>query len=221
MRHSTRRIDYDEVDHKRKNLTRKVKDNKLLHKIMSQHLEKLHSEKHTDYLTDEEAYAYYFDMILAQKYAEYNRMTILKNILKGLNLDFVNEPICSIHNYIDFNDMILRKGAVAAHKDNLVIISLNMRDGILLCKGLGSSEWNYSTAHGCGRLFTRQQSENNISLELFKETMKDIYSSSVVKETIDEAPQSYKDTSLIKNLIQDSVEIIEQLKPIINIKAFN
>lgn len=230
----TRIIDYKELDDTKNKLTRKIKNSKTLKYIMDNIKEEIYNNRHPDYLHDEETHEYFFDMIFAQKYAELNRKIILKNIIKSLNNNDNNKInvddnvkinkenlIESIHNYIDFNDFILRKGAIAAHKDKLCIISLNMRDGILLCKGKGNIDWNQSSAHGCGRLLMRHESEHKISLEMFKESMKGIYSSSVVRETIDESPFTYKDSKLIKQLINDSVEIIDQLYPIMNLKSIN
>src|SRR5579871_2757122 len=98
-------------------------------------------------------------------------------------------------------------------------ISLNMRDGILICKGKGNEDWNYSSAHGCGRQLQRDQAQRMITMSEFKESMKDVYSTSVKKETIDESPFSYKNSEMIIKALGNSIDIIEQLKPIINIKA--
>lgn len=219
----TKYLDYDALDDKRKKLMRKIKDAKMLKMVMDDIKNNLISEKHPDYLETDEAYEYYFDMIFAQKYAELNRRVILQRILDKLNLGkIVDENIIeSIHNYIDFNDFILRKGAISASKDKLCLVSLNMRDGILLCRGKGNKDWNYSSAHGAGRLLTRSESENKITLEMFKNVMKSVYSTSVLTETIDESPFSYKDSEQIKKLISESVEIIEQLYPVINVKAIS
>jgi len=219
----TKFIDYEELDDKKKKLMRKIKDAKALKMVMDDIKNNLVSSRHPDYLETNEAYEYYFDMIFAQKYAELNRRVILQRILDKLNLGKIVDDniIESIHNYIDFNDFILRKGAISASKDKLCLISLNMRDGILLCKGKGNKDWNYSSAHGAGRLLTRTESENKITLEMFKNVMKDVYSTSVLNETIDESPFSYKDSEKIKKLISDSVEIIEQLYPVINVKAIS
>ena len=159
-------------------------------------------------------------MIFAQKYAELNRIIMIRLILNGLNKELdLKKIIQSTHNYIDFNDFILRKGAISAHKDELCIISLNMRDGILLCRGKGNAEWNYSSAHGSGRIVSRQKSFNKFRLKDFQKEMENVYSTSVVYETLDECPMAYKDTELIKSCLDPSVEIIEQLYPILNIKA--
>jgi len=124
------------------------------------------------------------------------------------------------HNYIDFDDFILRKGAISAKKNELCIISLNMKDGILICKGKGNPEWNFSSAHGCGRLMSRKDARASFNMKQYRNLMSDVYSTCVCSETLDEIPCAYKDVDFIKNLIGDSVDIIKQLKPIINIKGF-
>ena len=126
----------------------------------------------------------------------------------------------STHNYIDFDKFILRKGAISADKDRLCIISLNMRDGIIICRGLGNPEWNHSCAHGCGRLMSRRDARLTFNMREYKSAMEGIYSSCICKDTLDELPQAYKDSQMIKDLISPSVEIVEQLRPIINIKGY-
>ena len=124
----------------------------------------------------------------------------------------------TIHNYIDFNRMILRKGAISAEENEVCIISLNMKDGILICRGKGNEDWNYSSAHGCGRILNRNDTKF-LDLKKFKEDMKDVYSTCISKETLDESPMAYRDVNLIKKCLDGNVEIIEQLKPIINVKG--
>ena len=173
------------------------------------------------YLEQEELIEYLIDMIFAQVFASMNRQLMIENICDLLGVDFNRQKLIeTIHNYIDFKRLILRKGAIAAEKDELCIISLNMRDGILLCKGKGNQDWNYSSAHGCGRLMSRKDARHSFRMEDFKKEMRDVYSSSVCKETLDESPMAYKDADKIKMYIGDSVKIIRQLKPIINIKGY-
>jgi len=173
------------------------------------------------YLEKEELVEYLIDMIFAQVFASMNRELMIKNICNLLGVDFNRKNMIeTIHNYIDFKRLILRKGAIAAEKDELCIISLNMRDGIILCKGKGNEDWNYSSAHGCGRMMSRKDARHSFRMEDFKKQMKDVYSSSVCKETLDESPMAYKDAEKIKMYIGDSVKIVRQLKPIINIKGY-
>ena len=161
---------------------------------------------------------YLHDMAITQMFAVENRDMIANIILKntGLIEDFRFE---TIHNYIDFNRMILRKGAVSAELNETLLIPINMRDGSLLCKGKGNEEWNFSAPHGAGRLMSRSKAKENISLESFEDTMKGIYTSSVMESTIDEAPQAYKDMDEIVRNIRDTVEVMDIIKPIYNFKA--
>ena len=129
------------------------------------------------------------------------------------------EAFHTIHNYIDTKEMILRKGAIAAHKDELVLIPINMRDGSVLARGKGNPEWNYSAPHGAGRLMSRTQAKQTLSLEEYKKTMEGIYTTSVNQATLDEAPMAYKSLDDILGVIGESVDIIEVLKPIYNFKA--
>ena len=219
---STKQFDYDNYRLFMKKISRTCKDSKLLKLHSDNYKENFSNKQHTDYLESEEAFEYYFDMIFAQKYAQYNRRIMLKQILSNLILNDLYEEdkiIESIHNYIDFSDFIMRKGAISAYSKNLCIVSLNMRDGILLCEGKSNPDWNYSAAHGSGRLLTRQEAQNKISLNEFEQSMEGIYSSSVLNETIDESPMTYKDSEMIKKALYDTVTIIKQLEPVLNVKA--
>lgn len=174
-----------------------------------------------NYLEKDELVEYLIDMVFAQEFASKNRLVILERICDAIGAEFnENEVIESIHNYIDFNRFILRKGAISAEENELCIISLNMRDGIIICKGKGNKNWNYSCAHGCGRLMSRKDARLTFNMKHYQNIMKDVYSSCICKETLDEIPDAYKDVNLIKNLIGDSVDIVTQLYPIINIKGY-
>lgn len=174
-----------------------------------------------NYLSGDECVEYLIDMIFAQEFASHNRRIILLIILQELNIEFSDaNAIESVHNYIDFERLILRKGAISAENDKLCIISLNMRDGIYICKGKGNVEWNYSSAHGCGRIMSRKEATQTFTLKQYKEVMKNVYSSCVNRETLDEIPMAYKTVTLITSAIGDSVEIVEQLLPVLNIKGY-
>lgn len=196
--------------------------------ICNYHQDKIRFKKGYDksnflnnYLEKDELVEYLIDMVFAQEFACKNRSIIIERICDELGVDFdENKIIESIHNYIDFDKFILRKGAISADKDKLCIISLNMKDGILICKGKGNPDWNYSSAHGCGRLMSRKDARLTFNMKQYKETMKDVFSSCICKETLDEIPEAYKEVEFIKELIGGSVEIIKQLKPIINIKGY-
>jgi len=174
-----------------------------------------------NYLENEELVEYLIDMIYAQEFASKNREIMIQLICNIVGSDYIKESLIeTIHNYIDFERLILRKGAIAAEAGKKCIISLNMRDGVLLCKGKGNEDWNYSSAHGCGRLMSRADARKSFNMTQFKTSMRDVYSSSVCKETLDEAPMAYKDAEKIKQYIGDSVDVIKQLVPIINIKGY-
>lgn len=165
---------------------------------------------------------YLHDMKICQEYARINRETIAVIILinfveKKLSIDYFH----TAHNYISFEDNIVRKGAIRANKGERVIIPINMRDGSIIAVGKGNEDWNNSAPHGAGRLMSRHKAKEIFRLEEFKESMKDVYSSSVVEETIDEAPFVYKPMKEIIDNIKDTVEIQKIIKPIYNFKAKN
>ena len=125
----------------------------------------------------------------------------------------------TIHNYIDTEERILRKGAIAAHAGERVLIPINMRDGSILAVGKGNPEWNYSAPHGAGRLMSRTKAKNTLSMDEYMETMKGIYTTSVNESTLDEAPMAYKSLEDIIDVVRESVDVIDVLKPIYNFKA--
>lgn len=161
---------------------------------------------------------YIHDMIIAQEFANVNRLKIASNIIEHLNVSIV-ESFSTIHNYIDTDNMILRKGAVSARYGEKLIIPMNMRDGSLICIGKGNPDWNYSAPHGAGRLLSRAAARRNISFDDFKESMNGIFSSTVVEETIDESAFAYKPMEEIINNIGETVVIKENIKPVYNFKA--
>ena len=129
------------------------------------------------------------------------------------------DPVHTIHNYIDTDEMILRKGAIAAHSGEKVLIPINMRDGSVLAVGKGNPEWNYSAPHGAGRLMSRTKAKANLSMDEYRETMKGIYTTSINENTLDEAPMAYKSLEDIIDVIRESVDVIDVMKPIYNFKA--
>ena len=169
----------------------------------------LYGEHFEDYLADVE---------VCQRFAKRNRELIAEVILDRCGLEPV-DAFHTIHNYIDTEEMILRKGAIAAHKGEKVLIPINMRDGSILAVGKGNPEWNYSAPHGAGRVMSRATAKNELPLEEYKKEMEGIYTTSVNEDTLDEAPMAYKSLNDIIDVIGESVEIIEVLKPIFNYKA--
>lgn len=163
---------------------------------------------------------YIHDMKIVQAYAVNNRRMIANIIIKKMKLHEV-DSIDTIHNYIDTEHMVLRKGAVSAQSGERLIIPMNMRDGSFLCIGKGNPDWNYSAPHGAGRLYSRAEAKSLISVTDYKKTMKEagIFSTSVGKDTVDESPMAYKDFREIQEIIQDTVEIVQRITPIYNFKA--
>ena len=129
------------------------------------------------------------------------------------------ESFHTVHNYIDTDEMILRKGAIAALAGEKVLIPINMRDGSVIAVGRGNAEWNYSAPHGAGRVMSRLKAKEEISLEDYKSAMKGIYTTSVNQSTVDEAPMAYKSIDEIIGVIKDSVDVIDIMKPVYNFKA--
>lgn len=171
-------------------------------------------------LKDEGA-EYLNDLKLTQDFAILNRKVMASILIeKFFNKKIKDiEHINSTHNYINFKDQIIRKGAISAQENEMLIIPLNMRDGILICKGKGNANWNYSAPHGAGRLLSRGHAKETISLDEFQKSMEGIYSTSVTTATIDESPMAYKSANMIMDTIGDSVEIISIAKPIYNFKS--
>lgn len=174
--------------------------------------------KQLAYLEGENFNNYLHDMKIIQQFAVYNRKAIIDEIITRMGLE-VNEQFTTIHNYIDLNSMILRKGAISAGKDEKVLIPINMRDGSLICIGKGNKDWNYSAPHGAGRLMSRRQAKENITLDEFEKSMEGIFSTTVNKSTLDECALAYKPIDEIINNIQDTVEIKDIIRPIYNFKA--
>ena len=166
-----------------------------------------------EYLSD-----YLHDVEICQHFARRNREKMAEILLERIGIAG-GEAFHTIHNYIDTEETILRKGAIAAHAGEKVLIPINMRDGSVLAVGKGNAEWNYSAPHGAGRIMSRRAAKEQLSLDEYRETMKGIYSTSVNESTLDEAPMAYKSLEDIIDVIRDSVDIIDVMRPINNFKA--
>lgn len=164
---------------------------------------------------------YINDLEICQKFAKLNRLEIANQICKAMGFEYdSNDDIDTMHNYLDTNRMILRKGAVSAELDERLVISLNMKDGILLCTGIGDEFCNFSAPHGAGRVYSRKEAKEKLSMKEFKDNMIDIFSNSISIDTIDESPMAYKDSNSIIDIIDNfMVWIDERLKPVYNFKA--
>ena len=161
---------------------------------------------------------YLHDVEICQRFARRSREKMAE-ILLGRTRLCGNNAFHTIHNYIDTEEMILRKGAIAAHKGEKVLIPINMRDGSVLAIGKGNPEWNYSAPHGAGRVMSRTKAMDVLSLEEYRETMKGVYTTSVNEKTLDEAPMAYKSLGDVIDVIRETVDVIDVMKPIYNFKA--
>jgi len=161
---------------------------------------------------------YLHDMAVVQKYADINRKAIAKELSKRLKFK-IKDDLTTVHNYIDLKSMILRKGAISSQKDERMLIPMNMRDGSLLCVGKGNEDWNYSAPHGAGRIMSRTAAKQNITLTQFEKSMKGVYSTTINRSTIDEAPFAYKPMEEIISNIGATAEILKTIKPLYNFKS--
>lgn len=174
--------------------------------------------KQLAYVSEELFAQYIYDMKIVQRYADLNRQAMMDEIVKGMKIH-VTDQFTTIHNYIDTEAMILRKGAVSAREGEKLLIPINMRDGSLICVGKGNEDWNQSAPHGAGRLMSRTAAKEAFTISEFKNQMSGIYTTSVNKNTLDECPMAYKGMNDIVNNIGDTVDIVQIIKPIYNFKA--
>ena len=175
---------------------------------------------------------YLHDVEICQRFAKRNRELIAEIILKETGMT-ASDAFHTIHNYIDFenrgmgeeltgeavSEWILRKGSIAAYKGEKVLIPINMKDGSILAIGRGNSEWNYSAPHGAGRVMSRSKARSVLSMDDYKAAMEGIYTTSINRDTLDEAPMAYKRMEDILDVVRESVDVIDIIKPIYNFKA--
>ena len=171
------------------------------------------------YLEDKYREMYLHDMKICQEYASLNRNYIARTILINMGLQIYQKHFETIHNYISFEDNIVRKGAISAKEGEKVLIPINMRDGSIIAIGKGNVDWNNSAPHGAGRLMSRSQAKRTFQLDEFIKSMQGIYTTSISESTIDEAPFVYKPIQEILDNIKDTVDVIKIIKPIYNFKA--
>lgn len=194
---------------------------KAIKKLKKRYKKKCGIPKDLCYLEGKLMEDYLHDMNIVQKYANLNREVMAKRIVEealGINYEALDR-FQTIHNYIDINDNILRKGAISAKDGEKVLIPINMRDGSIIAMGKGNPDWNYSAPHGAGRLMSRSQAKKEFSLDEYKKSMEGVYTTSVGESTIDEAPMAYKPMEEILENIIDTVDILEIIKPLYNFKA--
>lgn len=209
-------IDIEKIIEQLKNEGREKEINKTIKEIKKQIITDI--PQALVYVSEELFDDYIHDMKLIQKFAVLNRKAMMDEIIKGLGTE-VAEEFTTIHNYIDTDMMILRKGAVSAKEGEKLLIPINMRDGSLICIGKGNEDWNYSAPHGAGRLMSRTKAKKTFELKNFKKEMEGIYTTSVSKDTLDECPMAYKAMEDIIKNIGDTVDIIKRIIPIYNFKA--
>ncbi len=174
--------------------------------------------KHLAYVSGQLFDDYIHDMKTVQEYAMLNRLAMADEIEKGMKIK-VKDSFTTIHNYIDTENMILRKGSVSAQKGERLIIPVNMRDGSIICIGKGNEDWNFSAPHGAGRLMSRSEAKESFTVIEFKKQMKGIYTTSVGQGTLDECPMAYKGMDTILDNIGDTADVAEIIKPVYNFKA--
>ena len=185
---------------------------------------KLKSTKRTDipkalaYVSGELFDRYIHDMKIVQRFAALNRQAMTDEILRGMKLH-AEERFTTIHNYIDTDSMILRKGAVSSQKGEQLLIPVNMRDGSLICVGKGNEDWNCSAPHGAGRLMSRSEAKQSFTVSEFKKQMENVYTTSVNRETLDECPMAYKGMENILDNIGPTADVVRIIRPIYNFKA--
>ena len=193
-------------------------------KEIQKELQRLKNSKQTNipktlaYVSGELFDQYIHDMKIVQHFAMLNRQAMMDEIIKGMKLHVV-EQFTTIHNYIDTDSMILRKGSVSAQAGEQLLIPINMRDGSLLCVGKGNEDWNFSAPHGAGRLMSRAQAKQSFTVSEFKKQMADIYTTSVGSATLDECPMAYKGMQDILDNIGPTAEVVKIIRPIYNFKA--
>ena len=170
------------------------------------------------YLYGEILKDYLHDVEICQKFAKQNRERIAELIFRITGMEG-GDSFHTVHNYIDTNEMILRKGAIAAHKGERILIPINMRDGSVLAVGRGNSDWNYSAPHGAGRIMSRRKAKEKLALKDYVKAMEGVYTTSVNIDTLDEAPMAYKSIEDIIDIIRESVDVVDVLKPVYNFKC--
>ncbi len=171
-----------------------------------------------DWIDGEDKEGYLKDMYFTQNYASLNRVAMMNGILDILNIKNKCEYIETVHNFIDKDDNIIRKGAIKSYIGEKMIIPLNMHDGILLCEGKSNPDWNFSAPHGAGRVLSRSKAKEQLILRDYEDKMKGIFTTSVNKFTLDEAPDAYKDSKLIEDAIVPTVNVIDKIITIHNLK---
>ena len=214
---------YDEImDHKQEKqfLIDKLKAEGREQEIQSElaKIPKKRISKDLAFVSGQSLKDYLNDMAIAQQYAELNRQAMLDIITSRMKWEIV-DSFSTVHNYIDLDEMIIRKGAISAQKDERVIIPMNMRDGSIIAYGKGNPDWNFSAPHGAGRLMSRSKAKEQVSLDEFIESMTNVWSTSVKESTLDESPMAYKAMDDIIEHTKNTIDIHQIIKPLYNFKS--
>ena len=212
------RAHVDEMIRKMKADEQSKETKKALKNLRKQKAQLTPVPKDLSYVEGELLDDYIHDMRIVQEFAAINRKAMVDIIIGGMDLT-VGESFTTIHNYIDIDKMILRKGAISAEKGEKVLIPINMKDGSLICLGKGNADWNCSAPHGAGRVMSRKEARENLSMDRYKEEMNGIFTTCVSRSTLDEAPMAYKDIEEVVRHIHPTADIIERIRPVYNFKA--
>ncbi|SKC37322.1 RtcB family protein [Maledivibacter halophilus] len=207
------------VSYKKQGRRKEIKD--ALKKLKKVHKKECNIPKDLCYLEGRLMEDYLHDMNIVQNYSYMNRRVMAMRIVEEcLEMDYNSlNKFQTIHNYIDIKDKILRKGAISAKKGEKVLIPINMKDGSIIAIGKGNADWNYSAPHGAGRLMSRGEARKKLNLDEYKKSMEGIYTTSVNKSTVDEAPMAYKPLEEIIENVKEAVDIVDIIRPLYNFKA--
>lgn len=218
---------YDKDDLKKEieRIKSECKDKSQLERLIKDATENAKKKHPNGYLVSlEDRKGYLTDLFFAQGYAAFNHLTIgaeIEGIMRECGYgEFFREIYC-VHNYINPRDHMIRKGAISSYEGEYLIIPFNMRDGLAICKGKSNPDWNFSAPHGAGRIMSRAAAKENVDLDEFKSSMEGIYTTCVGIGTLDESPMAYKPYQQIIEAIEPTAEVIDLIKPIINLKAYN
>lgn len=215
-------IAYQKLTQQRQDLKQQIKSatDPIEKEKLLQQQEEMNIPYDLSYVSKQDLDNYLSDMKIAQQYAAFNRQNMALTILKAMKWEkHVIDSFDSPHNYIDLKHMILRKGAASARKNEKMIIPLNMKDGSIIGVGKGNAEWNYSGPHGAGRMMSRSQARASISLDNYQHMMRHVWTTSVSKKTLDEAPKAYKSKKQLLTNLHETMDVKEIIRPLYNFKS--
>ncbi|WP_137665654.1 RtcB family protein [Enterococcus hulanensis] len=215
-------IAYQKLTQQRQELKQQIKSatDPIEKEKLLQRQEEMNIPYDLSYVSKQDLDNYLSDMKIAQQYAAFNRQSMALTILKAMKWEkHVIDSFDSPHNYIDLKHMILRKGAASARKNEKMIVPLNMKDGSIIGVGKGNPDWNYSGPHGAGRMMSRSQARASISLDNYQHMMRHVWTTSVSKKTLDEAPKAYKSKKQLLTNLHETMDVKEIIRPLYNFKS--